>query len=451
MINREILYERNLTGSFMKIPACLSASFDEKIMLKRKLPGLLPVEKCYVNAMGQYWYNITGKQSVDTYCRMKEIGIDFIERMIISICSQIEILEWNLIDTNCLMLDPELVYITNQTQEIIFTLYPDTKGNLAQELQHLMEYLLTKIDHKDMDAVHAAYGIYEKTLDPSYSVIDIRDAIVEAKKASSRERVLRQQAQIEQREREIEFENAERNVKNEAGLNKIIGGLKQKLAEPSEKNQISHSQRILRENNKVEKKPIKKESMFSKEKDRKLTDKKLNNRNQIYRNPTEENLMTNTGRNIFGRKDKKKSVKYNRRNPYPESLNVAETPSYEVSMHEELVQEMPEVHPTVCLANYQAKPQGMLLYEGTDNRENIPLMQPLVKIGKGKGVDAKIEKGTISHFHAQINHEQDSFYIEDLNSTNGTFVNGEGLTYKERKKLAINDIVQFADIRYRFV
>ena len=450
MINREILYERNLTGSFMKIPACLSASFDEKIMLKRKLPGLLPVEKCYVNGMGQYWYNITGKQSVDTYCRMKEIGIDFIERMIISICSQIEILEWNLIDTNCLMLDPELVYITNQTQEIIFTLYPDTKGDLAQELQHLMEYLLTKIDHKDMDAVHAAYGIYEKTLDPSYSVIDIRDAIVEAKKASSRERVLRQQAQIEQREREKEFENAERNVKNEAGLNKIIGGLKQKLAEPSEKNQTSHSQRILRESNKVERKPIKKESMFSKEKDGKLKDRKLKDRNQIYRNMTEEYLMGNTGRNIFGRKEKK-SVKYNRRKPYQESLNVAETPSYEVSMHEELVQEMPEVHPTVCLADYQARPQGMLLYEGTDNRENIPLMQPLVKIGKGKGVDAKIEKGTISHFHAQINHEQDTFYIEDLNSTNGTFVNGEGLTYKERKKLAINDIVQFADIRYRFV
>ena len=190
--------------------------------------------------------------------------------------------------------------------------------------------------------------------------------------------------------------------------------------------------------------------MFSKEIDGKLKDRKLKDRNQIYRNMTEEYLMGNTGRNIFGRKEKK-SVKYNSRKPYQESLNVAETPSYEVSLPEELVQEMPEVHPTVCLADYQARPQGMLLYEGTDNRENIPLMQPLVKIGKGKGVDAKIEKGTISHFHAQINHEQDTFYIEDLNSTNGTFVNGEGLTYKERKKLAINDIVQFADIRYRFV
>ena len=134
-----------------------------------------------------------------------------------------------------------------------------------------------------------------------------------------------------------------------------------------------------------------------------------------------------------------------------DAKNVAERPSYEVSMHEELVQEMPEIHPTVCLANYQAKPQGMLLYEGSENRENIQLTQPVVKVGQGRDVDAQIEKGTISHFHARIDREQDAFYIEDLNSTNGTFVNGEGLAYKERRKLSMNDIVQFADIRYRFV
>lgn len=36
-----------------------------------------------------------------------------------SICSEMEILEWNLIQTNCLMLDPELIFITNSNQEII--------------------------------------------------------------------------------------------------------------------------------------------------------------------------------------------------------------------------------------------------------------------------------------------------------------------------------------------
>ena len=69
MINREIIYERNLTGSFMKIAAGIHAGLDEKLMLRRKLPGLLAVEKAYMDGEGQYWYNISGKQSLDMYCR----------------------------------------------------------------------------------------------------------------------------------------------------------------------------------------------------------------------------------------------------------------------------------------------------------------------------------------------------------------------------------------------
>ena len=168
MINREIVYERNLTGSFMKIAAGIHAGLDEKLMLRRKLPGLLAVEKAYMDGEGQYWYNISGKQSLDMYCRVKEVDISFIEKLIMSICSEMEILEWNLIQTNCLMLDPELIFITNSNQEIIFTVYPGGSGTIETEFQQLMEFLLTKVDHKDTRAVKAAYGIYEKTLLDGY-------------------------------------------------------------------------------------------------------------------------------------------------------------------------------------------------------------------------------------------------------------------------------------------
>ena len=103
-----------------------------------------------------------------------------------------EILEWNLIQTNCLMLDPELIFITNSNQEIIFTVYPGGSGTIETEFQQLMEFLLTKVDHKDTRAVKAAYGIYEKTLLDGYSITDIRDEIVrtrqnEGKKAAVEE------------------------------------------------------------------------------------------------------------------------------------------------------------------------------------------------------------------------------------------------------------------------
>ena len=87
----------------------------------------------------------------------------------------------DLIQTNCLMLDPELIFITNSNQEIIFTVYPGGSGTIETEFQQLMEFLLTKVDHKDTRAVKAAYGIYEKTLLDGYSITDIRDEIVRSR------------------------------------------------------------------------------------------------------------------------------------------------------------------------------------------------------------------------------------------------------------------------------
>ena len=50
----------------------------------------------------------------------------------------------------------------------------------------------------------------------------------------------------------------------------------------------------------------------------------------------------------------------------------------------------------------------------------------------------------------ELDHDGETYYIEDLNSTNGTFVNDEPLAYKERRKLNSNDMIRFADVRYRF-
>ena len=92
----------------------------------------------------------------------------------------------------------------------------------------------------------------------------------------------------------------------------------------------------------------------------------------------------------------------------------------------------------------------MLLYQGNDQLEDLCVTARMTRIGQGRDADLRIDRDTISQMHARIDHEEDSYYIEDLNSTNGTFVNDEPLPYKERRKLNSNDIVRFADIRYRF-
>ena len=110
----------------------------------------------------------------------------------------------------------------------------------------------------------------------------------------------------------------------------------------------------------------------------------------------------------------------------------------------------PEYRPTVCVNSMTGKVRGMLLYQGAESYEDICVTKKMTRIGYGPDADIQIQADTISQLHARIDHDGETYYIEDLNSTNGTFVNDEPLAYKERRKLNSNDMIRFADVRYRF-
>ncbi len=48
-----------------------------------------------------------------------------------------------------------------------------------------------------------------------------------------------------------------------------------------------------------------------------------------------------------------------------------------------------------------------------------------ITIGRNIKNDLQIDNLAVSNFHARINHIQDKYVIEDLNSTNGTYINDE--------------------------
>ena len=73
------------------------------------------------------------------------------------------------------------------------------------------------------------------------------------------------------------------------------------------------------------------------------------------------------------------------------------------------------------------------------------------KIGNHPTAELHIKKDTISGFHASIEYNEGTYYIEDLNSTNGTFINDIPVNYKEKEMLHPGDELRFADVRYRFM
>lgn len=66
--------------------------------------------------------------------------------------------------------------------------------------------------------------------------------------------------------------------------------------------------------------------------------------------------------------------------------------------------------------------------------------KPVISLGKKKGeVDVILEDSSVSRIHARIIQEGSDYYLEDLNSTNGTFKNGLRLQPYEKRKLETGD------------
>jgi FHA domain len=69
-------------------------------------------------------------------------------------------------------------------------------------------------------------------------------------------------------------------------------------------------------------------------------------------------------------------------------------------------------------------------------------------LGRANGADIKIDDPFASSAHARIFPRGDFMYVEDMGSTNGTYLNGRQLRNAERLKMA--DVIRIGDSEYRY-
>ena len=113
--------------------------------------------------------------------------------------------------------------------------------------------------------------------------------------------------------------------------------------------------------------------------------------------------------------------------------------------------EEPVSRPTVLLKELGKKADGILRYEGVGKCENLVITGEEYIIGSDEGCAGYIPSKTVSRRHARITRVDDIYFVEDLNSLNGTCVGGELLNYKTRVSLQKNEMIAFADQKFRFI
>lgn len=103
--------------------------------------------------------------------------------------------------------------------------------------------------------------------------------------------------------------------------------------------------------------------------------------------------------------------------------------------------------PVTTPAPAARKGHAMLLLQTPSGPQPIPLETTTATIGRGLSNDVILEDTRVSRHHAQMRYKARRFWITDLGSTNGTFVNGERIS---ETALRDGDIVSLGGLELTF-
>ena len=384
-----IEYRRNITKSYMLI---ISESelkpFEKELLQRNPIAGLLPFHMTTENGSAVCWYDITGKQAFDDTLQTALLTKEQLIQFLSDFCSLLEQVDSYLLNPQNIMLSPENIFQNNKDGSYQFCYAPEEGENIAGNFQKLLEFILTKIEHKDEMAVKIAYRIYGDVMKEGYSLLSIRDALF----SEEQKEVILEKAE-NRNEPFYEMEKEKTNVLKEEhehgkGKKDIVGWAKDK-----------------RENMQLQK--------------------------------IAGRLLKHFFPDIIKIKERKQICgKYKETEP---------------AVFEPEEEKVSDGRPTILLADCRNEIYGILKYEGDHHLSNMQINALPYYIGSADDCAGKIERETVSRHHAKITKVNDVYFIEDLNSANGTKVGGVLLEYRTKVGMEPNEIIELADEKFRFI
>jgi pSer/pThr/pTyr-binding forkhead associated (FHA) protein len=82
------------------------------------------------------------------------------------------------------------------------------------------------------------------------------------------------------------------------------------------------------------------------------------------------------------------------------------------------------------------------------NQQITPLTKDVVRLGRQLDNDVVFQEESVSRNHAEIRCEKGKYFLHDLLSTSGTFVNNRRI---ERCLLNSGDLISLANVQFMFV
>lgn len=442
----EVTYKRSLQKSYMCVASQekVIESYELQMAEGRKIPHLLGMEIIRAEGNANYMYDISGKQQIDDYLSGKKMGYGILWGLLCAVQELCTALPDYLLREDGICLESEYIYVSLEDGGIYFTYFPFWSQSFPEAFERYMEQVLRKVDHQEQAAAELAYQVYQMCIMENTS---IRGMLEQVRKKGfldgivmEPEKEVRASVMEEPQGQPIENLPQRKQKLWEKLQEKAIGWAE---ANPTLVKFLDKCKAIVPKGftgNKPKAETGKLKQTGTKEKTRKVIFKE--------KGGTRWGNKAKEGKNLSQTELEAKPVK-SKANNHIESLvcqNAAETNAGLDGALQKV-----EAHPTEILGICGQETIGWLAYQGNHGCGDIQVEGEEFLLGKNREQAAGvIDAEGVSRLHARITRQGENFYLEDLNSTNGTFLNGEPVQYRQKRKLSQNDRIRFGAEEYLF-
>lgn len=458
----QIDYKRDLNHTYVilqeeKEPD--TASYQIRMLLTNAIPGLLDCKIGKMDDKTLFYYEVTSRQSLQSVFEQRSIGAEVLRKLFEQLLDLLEELGQYLLVPDGLVLQPELVFADANLENFSFCYLPGKQGHTGcfqKQIRELMEYLLPKLDHQEQDAVVLGYGLYREISAEIFSVETIQALLYqtgkekketteqEGKERSREENPPVQMEEMRWEEREAEaaaenfFVEAEEE-KDEGSWKNIVeavicigflGGvlaLRWTQAETVWYLVLGGAAAVVG----IVSLAL---ELFS----------EYQNRKGLKQKDGTWNPQSDTDQQGWRRDSPVEKEKTWEKNEEQENRKMH-------SLMELEGQEEDLFGKTELLTSPEDEGRAYLIPIDPIDLPLIPIERGSTLIGKlSAAADVILPYRTVSRLHAKLVSTEEGDYLLDLNSRNGTTVNGVPLMGETKRKLEDGDDISFAGKKYRY-
>lgn len=462
-----------------------TASYQVRMLTGNVIPSIL---KCRLQGLDGnllFYYDITSRQSLASFYEQRKFHRKDLHMLFGGFIRVMEEMAEFLMNTDQLLLCPEYIFLDIEKREVKFCCLPDYHHPIQEQFRELTEYLLPRLDHEDPQAVSMGYGVYRKAMETGFQLEHIKEAIYQNREVTGKNDNKDSAQKQGQKPPENNLDGADNfgeKIQEKADVSHLLETDVENKTSKRKKDKKKEESDFQKSSNEwtgallcvltaavliillifrylgylpgipaeaifggaiillalaaflswtAEKKKQKKQmsAEWRKKVKRELDD--------TYESSSEKRRKERNSEDLYEADSVQEKMPEWGDEKYKMPEQTGETENY---------------GETVVLSAGQTEGPASLVSREPGELATIYLDRDLMVIGKMENAaDAVISLPTVSRIHAKIRKADDEYYLSDLNSRNGTSVNGRLLKTGEEYQLQDEDQVEFAQARYIFL